>query len=246
MLGWAKEHSDENFTCARYCAIFCRERVRSAQGNVSMNSSMKIKSSSSRLSVMDAINTRCSVRHYAADKLDRATVQALLDAAVRAPTAIHAEPWAFVVIQDTRLLRQISDIAKAIFVEEGHHDLDRGGHALDIFQQPEFNIFYDSSTLIVICGKHTGHSSRRLLARSGEPHARGLRTRAGDLRDRLRGGRAEHAGNEGAARDAGGDDGHRADHRWRPGRRNSRFTSQAPTGAGLEVRPPVTNRAFSD
>jgi nitroreductase len=121
-----------------------------------MNSSPEIKLPSRPLSALDVINTRCSVRRYASDKLDRATVQALLDAAVRAPTAIHAEPWAFIVIQDTQVLRQISDVAKAIFVEEGHHDLDRGGHALDIFQQPEFNIFYDSSTLIVICGKHTG------------------------------------------------------------------------------------------
>lgn len=108
------------------------------------------------MSALDAINTRCSVRRYAPSKLDRAAIQALLDAAVRAPTAIHAEHWAFVVIQDTQLLRQVSDVAKAIFLEEDHHGLDRGGHALDIFQQPEFNIFYDASTLIVICGKLTG------------------------------------------------------------------------------------------
>jgi nitroreductase len=108
------------------------------------------------LSTLAAINTRCSVRHYSSDKLDRATVQALLDAAVRAPTAIHEEPWAFVVIQDTLLLRQISDIAKAKFVEEDYHGLDRGGHALDMFQQPEFNIFYDASTLIIICGTAVG------------------------------------------------------------------------------------------
>lgn len=117
-----------------------------------MNTSPKIKPPGNPLSVMDAINTRCSVRQYAPEKLDRATIHALLDAAVRAPTAIHAEPWAFVVIQDTSLLRQISDVAKVIFAEERRHDFDRGGHALDIFQQPEFNIFYDSSTLIVICG----------------------------------------------------------------------------------------------
>ena len=121
-----------------------------------MNSSLKIKPPGNSLSVMDAINTRCSVRHYAPNKLDRDTIHVLLDAAVRAPTAIHAEPWAFVVIQDTQLLRHVSDVAKVIFAEEGHDDLDRGGHALDIFQQPEFNIFYDSGTLIVICGKHTG------------------------------------------------------------------------------------------
>ena len=39
--------------------------------------------------------------------------------------------------------------------------LDRGGHALDIFASPDFNIFYDAATLIVICATSSGHSSSR-------------------------------------------------------------------------------------
>src|SRR5690348_14010959 len=111
-----------------------------------MDSSLMINPPVGRLSVMDAINTRCSVRDYAADKLGRDTVHALLNAAVRAPTAMHAEPWTFVVIQDKQLLRKISGVAKVMFAEEAHRSLDRGGHALEIFQQPEFNIFYNSGT----------------------------------------------------------------------------------------------------
>jgi len=50
-----------------------------------------------------------------------------------------------------------SDRAKPLFVDEVQRaHLDRGGHALDIFASPEFNIFYDASTLIVICGKAEG------------------------------------------------------------------------------------------
>lgn len=109
------------------------------------------------MSALEAINTRCSVRQYSPERLDRATVQRLLEAAVRAPTAIHAEPWVFMVIQDPQLLRQLSDASKAVFVEEIHHaHMDRGGHALEAFRHPEFNIFYDASTLVLICGNTAG------------------------------------------------------------------------------------------
>ena len=106
------------------------------------------------VSLMDAIHGRRSVRAYAPQKLDQATILALLEAAVRAPTAIHEEPWAFVILQDLKALKRLSDRAKKFFVEEVHRaHLDRGGHTLDKFEQPDFNIFYDAGTLIVICAK---------------------------------------------------------------------------------------------
>ena len=45
-----------------------------------------------QMSVLDAIHGRRSVRSYVPERLDRATILALLGAAVRAPTAVHAEP----------------------------------------------------------------------------------------------------------------------------------------------------------
>jgi len=109
------------------------------------------------VSVIDAINGRRSIRTYTGRRLDEATVRALLGAAVRAPTAIHLEPWAFVIVQDADTLQRLSDRAKRFFVEEMHRaHLDRGGHALDMFERPDFNIFYNAGTLIVICGKPLG------------------------------------------------------------------------------------------
>lgn len=109
------------------------------------------------MNVSDAINNRRSVRAYLPQKLDRATIHALLAAAVRAPTAMHGEPWAFVIVQDTNALTRLSDRAKVLFAEEAHRlHLDRGGYALDIFSSPEFNIFYNAGTLIVICGRPIG------------------------------------------------------------------------------------------
>jgi len=113
--------------------------------------------SNETLSVMDAIYTRQSVRSYASHRLERSAVNALLAAAVRAPTAVHEEPWAFVVIQDTQVLKRLSDRAKGLFAEEAHRThLDRGGHGLEAFTRPDFNIFYDAGTLIVICAKLMG------------------------------------------------------------------------------------------
>jgi hypothetical protein len=45
-------------------------------------------------------------------------------------------------------------IGPSRFSQRAH--LDRGGHALDVFTSPEFNVFYDASTLIVICAKPAG------------------------------------------------------------------------------------------
>jgi nitroreductase len=103
------------------------------------------------MTIMEAINGRRSVRSYASQSLDATTVRALLAAAVQAPTAVHEEPWRFVVIQDRSALRRLSDRAKPLFLEEVQRaHLDRGGHTLDIFASPGFDIFYDAGTLVVI------------------------------------------------------------------------------------------------
>jgi len=41
---------------------------------------------------------RHSVRNFQPSKVDRRTIQRLLQAAVHAPTAIDQEPWAFAVV----------------------------------------------------------------------------------------------------------------------------------------------------
>jgi len=104
--------------------------------------------------VFEAILARHSVRSYAPDELDRDTINTLLEAAVRAPTAMHEEPWAFVVVQDHALLQRLSDQAKPIFVEELRHRNSHGvSHSFDHFTRPDFNIFHGADTLIIICAK---------------------------------------------------------------------------------------------
>lgn len=113
--------------------------------------------SESQMNVMDAIHERQSVRSYSPKRVDRATLRTLLEAAVRAPTAVHEEPWAFVIVQDSALLKSLSDRAKTIFAAEAEHaHPDQARHLLDILAKPGFNIFYDAGTLIIICSKAKG------------------------------------------------------------------------------------------
>jgi nitroreductase len=113
---------------------------------------------------LDAIYRRRAVRSYAPDRLGETTIRTLLEAAVQAPTAMHREPWAFVVIQDVALLKRYSDRAKTMAQEEAttHRDLlkapgvSSSGGVLGLLASPGFNIFYDASTLIVVCGKPMG------------------------------------------------------------------------------------------
>ncbi|MDD5305344.1 MAG: nitroreductase family protein [Elusimicrobia bacterium] len=106
------------------------------------------------LSVMDAIYERRSVRSYLPKTVDRALVRNLLDAAVQAPTAVHEEPWAFVVIQDPGTLKRLSDAALKT-LQDREHGVQLPGAGSRHFQLPE-NVFYDAGTLIVIYGKPLG------------------------------------------------------------------------------------------
>jgi len=106
-------------------------------------------------SIYETILARRSVRSYQPQIVDDVTLCVLLEAAVRAPTAMHREPWAFVIIQDKSLLLTISNRAKALYFAEEHQKEHHNNltHFSQMFNSPDFNIFYDASTLILICGK---------------------------------------------------------------------------------------------
>lgn len=108
-------------------------------------------------SVFEAILARRSVRAFAPDIPGAKAVNTLLEAAVRAPSAMHEEPWAFLVVQNKQTLKMLSDRAKPIFLKEVRHRYSQGvSHSFEHFEQPDFDIFHGANTLIVICTKSLG------------------------------------------------------------------------------------------
>ncbi len=109
------------------------------------------------IGIMDAIYKRRAVRDYTPERIDRATIEILLYAATQAPTAMHEEPWTFAIIQDKALLDRLSEDAKGLLLEESKAPGSRlEKHALGVFADPTFRIFYNATTLIVIYGKPMG------------------------------------------------------------------------------------------
>ena len=109
------------------------------------------------MSAMDAIHHRRAVRDYAPRAIGRAVIRALLDAAVRAPTAMNEQPWSFAVVQDRSLLNRLSDSAKESVRREAQGSGSRHArHSLELVNKPDFHVFYNAGTLIVIYGKFHG------------------------------------------------------------------------------------------
>ena len=82
------------------------------------------------------------MRTYLPDRVDQASIHALLASAVSAPTARHEEPWAFTVVQDAKLLKRISDRAKELLAVEAH----RGNKLL---AKPGLDRFTDPTGFLV-------------------------------------------------------------------------------------------------
>jgi len=102
-------------------------------------------------SVFETILARRSVRSYTSQQVGLDVLNTLLEAAVRAPTAMHREPWGFMVIQNRKILQEFSDRAKPLFIEE----MKRSRARLDT-SRLDGSIFYDAGTLIIICARPEG------------------------------------------------------------------------------------------
>jgi len=111
------------------------------------------------MSLYEAILARRSVRSYTTQPLEKGIISSLLEAAIRAPTAMHGEPWAFVIIEDKQLLRNLSDQAKPMLLRMMHHQHQQAFKLFELPGNKNFNIFYNAGTLILICGNTKIYSS---------------------------------------------------------------------------------------
>jgi nitroreductase len=102
------------------------------------------------LTVMDALYQRRAVRNFTKQGVSKEQITTLLDAAAQAPSAMNRQPWAFLVIQDRTLLTRISDSAKKRILEDTDwaSNLEHKHIPLD---DPNFDIFYGATSLVVIC-----------------------------------------------------------------------------------------------
>jgi len=102
---------------------------------------------------MQALYTRRSIRKYKSDPVPKEMITKLLEAATLAPSGSNSQPWSFMVIQDNNLLKSYSDRAKALCLKGLENKPDPHDYR-KILVNPDFNIFYNAGTLILICGNN--------------------------------------------------------------------------------------------
>jgi len=122
-----------------------------------MSNPKKSTKTETSLSVMNAIQHRRSVRDYTSQTIGQSVIHALLDAAVLAPTAMREEPWAFAIVQDKNVLDRLSESAKKLaHTENQGSDTEQAKHTLHVMDKPDFHVFYNAGTLVVIYTKLQG------------------------------------------------------------------------------------------
>jgi nitroreductase len=128
---------------------------------------------------IQAIYERRAVRDYQNLAVPHAKILELLHAAGQAPSALNQQPWAFAVFQGKQTLKSFSDRAKPFFATTCD------AHTPDDFRRmlgdPDFNIFYNANTLIVICARPDGMNAAEDCCLAAEnlmlaAHALGLAT----------------------------------------------------------------------
>jgi nitroreductase len=102
-----------------------------------------------------AIHGRRAVREYMPDSVDEQTIRGLIDAAIQAPSAVNQQPWRFSVIRSRSLLDRISHEAK-IYMLATTAPGQLSEQLLSHLRNPEFQIFYHASALVVISAANAG------------------------------------------------------------------------------------------
>ncbi|HBF37750.1 MAG TPA: nitroreductase family protein [Firmicutes bacterium] len=106
------------------------------------------------MDLIHTLYTRRSIRKYKMTPVPKEVITKLLEAATLAPSASNSQPWSFVVLQDTQLLKTYSDRAKELCLASIKDKPDPHNYR-KILADPDFNIFYNAGTLIIIYG-HEG------------------------------------------------------------------------------------------
>lgn len=100
------------------------------------------------MELLDAINQRHSTREYFAETPSDEMIEKLINAAIRAPSAVNRQPWRFTVVSNHALLDKISEKAKDYMTKL--RPLDLPEQLYQKLADPNFQVFYHAPVLIVI------------------------------------------------------------------------------------------------
>jgi nitroreductase len=102
--------------------------------------------------ILETIQKRRSHRKYLPKQLSQEQLDAILEAALQAPSALNNQPWHYTVVQDAALLARINAAAhkQAALIDPDQRS--------PRFADPAFHVLYHSPTAIFISGADTHYA----------------------------------------------------------------------------------------
>lgn len=94
--------------------------------------------------VLQAIAERRSIRAYQPEQISKEQLDAIMKAALQAPSARNLQPWHFSVVQDKALIERIN---KSFCTEMLKH---ASGQMKNAFADPNYSVFYHAPTVIFV------------------------------------------------------------------------------------------------
>jgi nitroreductase len=92
------------------------------------------------------IKGRRSVRCYTKEPVSKEQIEAVLEAGVWAPTGMAREPWKFIIIEDKKLIKYVSDETKLLVQKMMPPLAER-------FATEEDIVCYNAPVLVLICSE---------------------------------------------------------------------------------------------
>lgn len=101
------------------------------------------------MEVVKAIYQRRAVRSYTGESVERECIERLIDAAIQAPSAHNAQPWAFCATNDRALMQHIAHESRAHLLRHlpPHSSLPQ---LMPTLLDEECDIFYGAAAFIVV------------------------------------------------------------------------------------------------
>ncbi len=101
------------------------------------------------------IRNRRATRSYLGKPVSDKIIETLIDFSIQAPSAMNLQPWSFVVIQNQKILKEISDSVKKNLFSNPDFSKEVSKRGLHFFNETDADLFYGATTLIVICAKNS-------------------------------------------------------------------------------------------
>ncbi len=107
----------------------------------------------------ELIQKRRSVRNFEDKEVPLEVITEIINDAVQAPSASNEQPWRFIIIRDTDLMRRMSDESKTNLLSEIEKNPEHGSRRYEgVLKNADFHVFYNAPAMVIIAGEREWRS----------------------------------------------------------------------------------------